>query len=165
MPSQLRMPIQKPTGHNCFACGTANPRGLKLEFYYTGEEVCSDIALEIFFEGWGNVAHGAILSTLLDEVMSWTVIYMKRVFFFTRKMEIKYIKPVFVGTDLTVKGRLKDESHKRLVKVKGEIVDKTGKLLTRSTGEYVLLSEDQFSSISEKERRDMTQLFSRLPPL
>jgi acyl-CoA thioesterase FadM len=90
---------------------------------------------------------------------------MKRVFFFTRKMEIKYIKPVFVGTDLTVKGRLEDESHKRLVRVKGEIVDKTGKLFTRSRGEYVILSEDQFSSISEKERQDMNQLFSRLPPL
>lgn len=165
MPGPLKMPIPKPTGHNCFACGTANPRGLKLEFYYTGEEVCSDIALERFFEGWGNVAHGGILSTLLDEVMSWTVIYMKRVFFFTRKMEIKYIKPVLVGTDLTVKGRLGDESHKRLVKVKGEIVDKSGKLLTRSTGEYVILSEDQFSSVSERERQEMNQLFSKLPPL
>jgi acyl-coenzyme A thioesterase PaaI-like protein len=165
MHNQLRVPIPKPQGHGCFACGTENPRGLKLDFYYTGEEVCSDITLDRFFEGWGNVAHGGILSTLLDEVMSWTVIYLKRVFFFTRKMEIKYIKPVLVGTELTVKGRLEDDSHKRLIKVKGEIVDKAGKLLTKGSGKYGILSEDQFSSVSQKVRQEMNQLFSKLPPL
>ena len=125
----------------------------------------TDIVVERAFEGWGNVAHGGILSTLLDEVMSWAVIYFKRVFFFTRKMEIKYVKPVLVGSELTIKGRLEEDSHERVVRVKGEIVDKAGTLLTRGSGEYVILSEHQCSSVSEKVREDVEMLFAILPPV
>lgn len=75
-----REPIPKLEGYNCFACGTTNPIGLNLNFYREGEYVCSDITLDKNYEGWENMAHGGIVSALLDEVMSWTVIYFRRVF-------------------------------------------------------------------------------------
>ena len=100
--------ISKVKGYHCFACGTANPIGLNLNFYRLGDTVCSDITLGRSYEGWENLVHGGIISTLLDEVMSWTIIYFKKVFFVTRKMDVKYIKPVKVGMPLTVKGKLMD---------------------------------------------------------
>ena len=63
--------IPKLEGYNCFACGTANPIGLNLHFYLRGGYLCSDITLGKNYEGWENMAHGGIVSTLLDEVMSW----------------------------------------------------------------------------------------------
>jgi hypothetical protein len=72
--------IPKLKGYNCFACGTTNPIGLNLTFYRRGEYVCSDIKLGRNYEGWENMAHGGIISTLLDEVMGWALIYFKKFF-------------------------------------------------------------------------------------
>ena len=55
--------------------------------------------------GWENMVHGGIISALLDEVMSWAIMYHKKTFLVTRKMSIKYIRPVPVETPLTAKGR------------------------------------------------------------
>ena len=89
--SDERFDIEKPQGHGCFACGTANPIGLNLQFYRLGDSVCSDITLTKHHEGWENIAHGGIISTMIDETMSWAILYFKRVFMVTRKMNIKYI--------------------------------------------------------------------------
>ena len=156
-----RVEIQKLQGHHCFACGTANPIGLNLNFYRLDNAVCSDITLGKNHEGWENMVHGGIISTLLDEVMSWSIIYFKRVFFVTRKMEVKYIKPVLVGTPLTVKGRLFDDTQSRKVKAKGEILDKEGKLLVKSVGEFVILPNEKLSSVSEELKKDMLSFFGK----
>jgi acyl-coenzyme A thioesterase PaaI-like protein len=117
--------------------------------------------LEKYHEGWQNMAHGGIISTLLDEVMSWTIIYFKKVFFVTRKMEVKYVNPVLVGTPLTVKGMLRDESEPPKITARAEIRDDTGKLLVRSKGEFVILSKERLSSVPDDLKQDMLSLFRK----
>jgi uncharacterized protein (TIGR00369 family) len=121
--------------------------------------VCSDITLERNHEGWENMAHGGIISTLLDEVMSWTVLYFKKTFLVTRKMEIKYIKPVPLSIPLTARGKILDEPGYSKIEVRGEIVDAAGKLLVRSRGEFVMLAENQLSSVSNGLKREMMDMF------
>lgn len=157
-----RIPIPKLIGHGCFACGTANPIGLKLQFYREGEAVCTDIALEEHYEGWHNMVHGGIISTVLDEVMSWTIIVFKRVFFVTRKMEVKYLKPVQIGTPLTVKGRLVGDSRPPLISVRGEVFGPNGTLLARSRGEFVVVPEEELPAVSRDLKEDMCRLFDQL---
>jgi len=154
--------IPKLQGYGCFACGTANPIGLNLQFYLAGEELCSDITLGKNYEGWANMAHGGILSTLLDEVMSWTIIVFKRVFFVTRKMEVKYIKPVMIGTPLTVKGRIAEESKNPKIKAKAEVCDQEGTLFARAKGEFIVLPEERLSQVPDRLKQDMNELFQRL---
>ena len=162
MSSEKKVPIEKLQGGCCFACGTANPIGLNLQFYQLGDAVCSDITLGKYHEGWQNMAHGGIISTLLDEVMSWTIIYFKKVFFVTRKMEVKYVNPVLVGIPLTVKGILRDESAPPRITVRAEIRDdKKGRLLVRSKGEFVVLSKERLSSVPDDLKEDMVSLFRR----
>jgi len=154
--------IEKPQGHYCFACGTANPIGLKLEFYRLADSICSEITLDKVHEGWENLAHGGIISTLLDEVMSWTVLYFRRVLFVTRKMRTKYIRPVLIGTPLTVRGILIDTSEPPKIMTRGEILDDHGKLLVRSTGEFIELPAERFSSVSEAVKKEMLALLEKL---
>ena len=154
-----RVPIQKLQGHHCFACGTDNPIGLNMRFYRMENAVCSDITLGKNHEGWENMAHGGIISTLLDEVMSWTVLYFKRTFLVTRKMEIKYIKPVPLGILLTARGKILDEPGNSRIEVQSEIVDTEGKLLVRSRGEFVMLAENQLSSVPNGLKQKMAALF------
>ena len=158
---RTKIPLPKPQGHYCFACGTANPIGLHLNFYRLDDWICSEITLSREYEGWENMAHGGIISTLLDEVMSWTLIYFKRAFFVTRKMQIKYVRPVPVGEPLFVRGRIiKDGSQ--LVKVRGDVLDGENRLLTRSEGEFAMVSEDKLSSVPEGLKKDMKELFQKM---
>ncbi len=156
-----RIPIQKLQGHHCFACGTDNPIGLNMQFYHLEDMVCSDIILKKDHEGWENMAHGGIISTLLDEVMSWTVLYFKRTFLVTRKMNMKYIKPVSLGVPLTARGKILDEPGNSRIEVQGEIVDAAGKLLVRSRGEFVMLAENQLTSVSSGLKQEMIHMFEQ----
>jgi len=156
-----KIPLPKPQGHHCFACGTANPIGLHLDFYRLGDSICSEVTLSREYEGWENMAHGGIVSTLLDEVMSWTLIYFKKAFFVTRKIQVKYVRPVPVGEPLVVKGRItKDGSQ--LVKVRGDVLDGGNRLLARSEGEFAMVSEDKLSSVPEGLKKDMKELFQKM---
>ncbi|MGD8228950.1 MAG: PaaI family thioesterase [Desulfobacteraceae bacterium] len=158
-----RIDLPKLQGHHCFACGTANPKGLDLHFYRYGETICTDITLDRHHEGWENVAHGGILSTLLDETMSWTIIFFRRIFFVTRKMEIKYIRPVPIGVPLTIKGQIADDSTPPIIKAKAEILSGDGHLMVRSVGEFVVVPEEKLSMVPEGLKKDMNELFERLP--
>jgi len=162
MIAEEKINIPKLQGHHCFACGTANPIGLNLEFYRLDDAVCSEITLGNNYEGWQNISHGGIISTLLDELMSWTIIYFKRIFFLTRKMEVKYIRPVLIGTPLTIKGRLIDDSEHPKIKAKAEIVDDQDNILARSIGEFIVLPKEKLTSIPEDLKKEMLLLFDRL---
>ena len=153
--------IPKLEGYNCFACGTANPIGLNLSFYRQGEYICSDIALEKNYGGWENMAHGGIVSTLLDEVMSWTVIYFRRIFFLTRRMKIKYIKPVPLYRLLTVKGKMIEGGNRRLCKASGLIQDEDKNTLVRAEATFAILSGKDLSLVPDKQRGEMDNLFKR----
>ena len=156
---EKRVDIKKPEGHHCFACGTANPIGLNLKFYSLGDVVCSDIILEKVHEGWQDLAHGGIISTLLDEVMSWAIMRSKKTFIVTRKMDIKYVRNVLIGTPLTVIGRFLGDGKPPLVKAKAEIRDDEGRLLVRSNGEFVVLPEERLSTVPKEFKDEMFSLF------
>jgi acyl-coenzyme A thioesterase PaaI-like protein len=157
--NESQHPLSKPTGHHCFACGTDNPSGLHLDFYVSGDRVCTDVILDRYRVGWEGIAHGGIISTLLDEIMSWTILYFRRVFFVTRKMEVRYVKPVPIEEPLTVRGRLGKDRLTPKIEVHAEIVDRHGNQLARSTGEFVELTGDRLAMIPAELRDEMNSLF------
>ena len=153
------VPIEKLQGYGCFACGTANPIGLDMQFYRLGDAVCSEIVLSKQYEGWENMAHGGIVSTLLDEIMSWTGMYFKRSFLVTRKMEIKYIRPVPVETPLIVSGKLGKPSQYPKVEVSGQIRNRDGNLFVRAAGQFAMVPEEKLSTVSKALKEDTLRLF------
>ncbi len=114
-----------------------------------------------YHEGWQDVAHGGIISTLLDEVMSWAIMYSKKTFVVTRKMDIKYVRNVSIGTPLTVTGRLVDDTKPPKVKARAEIRDDEGRLLVRGNGEFVVLPEERLSSVPKSFKDEMFSLFEK----
>lgn len=163
--SVRKVPLAKMRGHHCFACGTDNPIGLNLDFYLSDDKVCTDVTLTRYHVGWQNMAHGGIVSTLLDEVMSWTAIYLKKAFFVTRRMEIKYIKPVLVEVPLTVKGRLLRDLRGPLVEVKAEVYNQQNEILARSTGRFAAVSNDDYTLVPEDWQDNMNQWIDSLPQI
>jgi acyl-CoA thioesterase FadM len=156
-----RVYIEKPDGHYCFACGTANPIGLNLQFYRKDNAIYTEITLGKVYEGWEGVAHGGIISTLMDEVMSWAIMYAKKAFLVTRKMNSKYVRNVMIGTPLIVSGRMTDDSEPPKVRAKAEIRDEAGRLLVRGTAEFVTISRDALSTVTGRMQEEMLALFER----
>jgi acyl-coenzyme A thioesterase PaaI-like protein len=69
-------PDISPVADNyCFVCGRDNPRGLKIQVKYFPDEMAAEtrLALPREYQGWADVIHGGILSTLLDEMMAHAV--------------------------------------------------------------------------------------------
>jgi acyl-CoA thioesterase FadM len=161
MGEEERIELPHLQGHGCFACGTENPIGLNLKFYKKGEEICTDITLDKVYEGWEGIAHGGIVSTLLDEIMSWAILYSKKVFIVTRSMTVKYIRPIMIGTPLYITGRVLGDMKFPKIGASAEVRDKEGGLLVRSNGEFVAIAEEKFSSIPENYKKEMTLLFEK----
>jgi uncharacterized protein (TIGR00369 family) len=107
------------------------------------------------------MAHGGIISTLLDEVMAWTIMYFKRVFFVTRKMEIKYVRPVLIGMPLTVKGRMMKDRKTPYIGAVADILDSKNQLLARATGEFVEIPKDKLDMVPDGLKQDMVELFTK----
>ena len=89
----------------CFACGRDNPIGLKLDFHFEGEEYVTQFEVKREYQGWSEMAHGGLLATVLDEVMT-RILWAKGINTVTARLEVRYRKPVPVGSVLEVRSRL-----------------------------------------------------------
>ena len=59
---------------SCFACSPSNSRGLKLDFRVDeGGKMAAQWLPNADFEGFRGIAHGGIVSTVLDEAMAKAV--------------------------------------------------------------------------------------------
>ena len=54
---------------NCFGCGADNPIGLRLQYRREGDAVVTEFTPGDEHEGWPDIVHGGIITTLLYEVM------------------------------------------------------------------------------------------------
>lgn len=149
----------------CFACGPDNPNGLGMSFYAVGRTIRSDVTLSRHHMGWENLAHGGIISTILDEIMGWTVIAFKRVFFVTRKMEVHYLRPVELDVPLTVMGELDSDLAPKGCLTKGTLLDPNGRKLAEASAEMRYLSHKRLPVLPEHYRKGMMELFEQLREL
>ena len=139
----------------CFACGPENSYGLRMCFESNGGQIRSKVSMEKAFRGWSNLIHGGILSTMLDETMSWTVINFTRKFMLTRSMTVTFKKPVRVGGVITVTGYIKEQSSERNVLVVAEIHDEDGDLCATAEGDFALFSKEHFLRMSIMPEEDI----------
>jgi acyl-coenzyme A thioesterase PaaI-like protein len=95
----------------CFACSPSNPRGLQLEFHEdeSGKMVAQWVPNEDF-EGFHGIAHGGIVSTVLDEAMAKTVA-ATGADALTAEMRVRFRQQVSTGIPVLVQGWI--ESRKR----------------------------------------------------
>ena len=105
----------------CFVCGPDNPSGLQIQLDINPEtcEATSQVTLDQRFQGWQGVIHGGILAALLDEVAIYAC-RSKGEQFVTAEINVRYRKPVPVGSIIDLKGRV-TESRRNLYMVKSRI--------------------------------------------
>lgn len=134
--SALRENELTTNGH-CFACGARNVYGLRMRVgYENGAAVCR-LSLGRQYQGWDHIAHGGIVSTVLDEIIAYAVInYVGQGL--TTRMETTFRKAVPLGEPLKAVGRV--TSHRgRLATAEGRIyLAQDDTLLAEATARWVI---------------------------
>ncbi len=121
-------------GH-CFACGPKNPIGLKLKFVFDGETLKTDFTPKKEHQGYFNIVHGGIITTLLDEVMVQLAIYMEMPAV-TAQMDIRLKKPLEVGGKVTVIAEMLKETRKTFESY-AKVITEDGVIVADSRGKLV----------------------------
>ncbi len=138
----------------CFACGSGNPHGLRLQFAPgpEGKSYICEFELEGSFVGPPGHAHGGIIATILDEAMG-KALKLKGKVALTRRMEVEYLRPVPLGQKLVAEGRVR--SHRgRVLYNSAELRDVHGRVLARSRGKFLSINpEKMFARDLEAERK------------
>ncbi len=119
----------------CFACGKLNPIGLKLDFVVEGDEYVTYFTPSENHQGWNNIVHGGLVSTVIDEVMvrqAWDN-GLKVV---TGEISVRFRKPAYVGHKIRFAAKL-GRDHGRVVESSAEAVDEDGTVLASSKGKLV----------------------------
>ena len=122
--------------HNCFACGTLNANGLGLVLHLEHERSWTELTLDRHFEGWEGIAHGGIVSTILDEVMAWSLVASDN-WGVTARLAVEFRRPVPIETAIRADGWV-TRSRRRVVDTSARLIElETGIELATATGVYV----------------------------
>lgn len=135
--------LPKMENHLCFGCGPANEHGLNMQFYGNGASIMSWVTVPGHLCGWNNLVHGGIISTLLDEIMSSSVVYVLQAMGMTRSMSLDFIQPVYAGREIKVQSRILEVKNGREATVEGILSNENGEICAKSTGTYVLFSPEK----------------------
>jgi acyl-coenzyme A thioesterase PaaI-like protein len=101
--------LQLVKDRRCFVCGVENPDGLKLKIVYDGADgVEAEFIAEDRYRGWSDYLHGGVLTLIFDEMLGWLSRYMGHDAM-TARLEVRYRKPVPLGSRLTFNGVLERE--------------------------------------------------------
>ena len=124
--------------NRCFACGKENPFGLQVnpDITSNGARVKIECTPPGHFQGWANVIHGGILSTLLDEAITHVGIASFEEPAVTAQLEIRFKKPAMAGDKLIVTAN-RVKMGKRLIEVEAHIDSEDGERIVEGSGKVM----------------------------
>ncbi len=140
---KLKNPFAELSSYKCFGCSPNNDHGLKLEFYEDGDEIVSTWEPDPCFQGYTNVLHGGIQSTLMDEIASWVVFVKLKTGGVTSRLTCRFRKPVMVNQGpITLRAKLV-EQRRNLAEIEVKLFNSEGVLCAESVAEYFILSKEK----------------------
>jgi uncharacterized protein (TIGR00369 family) len=132
--------------HFCFACGDRNPDGLRIRFEYPEPGRCRAVLkLDRRFQGWRDILHGGIISTILDEGFAHAYGGPARgagEAAVTAEMTVKFKKPVKIGQTVILEGRVLSAVG-RLISCVSSLSDEGGAVLASATGKLIRAKKAQ----------------------
>ncbi len=131
MPGRLEL----ADDNGCFVCGKDNPIGLKLEFCEEDGEYVTYFTPQKQHQGFVGIAHGGIVSTVLDEVMA-RYVYVLGHRAVTGEMTIRLKRPARVGSKIRFAGRIESENG-RLIYTSATATDEDGALIAEASARMV----------------------------
>jgi uncharacterized protein (TIGR00369 family) len=132
--------LPNSSDHYCFGCSPVNPSGLQMNFFADRDKVISHVTIPEHLCGWSNIAHGGVLTTILDEIMSWAALHFIKRITMTKSMNIEFIKPVYIRNPLKAEGKVLEISGKHDVVMEGILYNENGVACAKSTANFAIFS-------------------------
>jgi len=126
--------------HYCFVCGKKNPIGLKLDFCFDGKTIKTEFTPTKEHQGYFNIVHGGIISTLLDEVMVKLAIELGMPAV-TAQMDIRLKKALNTGVKITVSAEITRDA-KKIIESYAKAVTDDGVIVADAKGKLVKIRSD-----------------------
>lgn len=137
----------------CFVCGLKNDFGLHASFY----EVEGGQLVALFtpceqHQGYPGRMHGGLAATILDETIGRALMITNaEAWGVTVEFTARYKKPVPLGQELRVVGRINRDSR-RLFEGTGEILLPDGQVAVEGTGKYIKLPLEDIADFDFDEQ-------------
>ena len=142
--NSAKAPLPIPTSDNyCFVCGKDNPQGFQIKVRYSEAELSAETELTIprEYQGWAEVIHGGILSTLLDELMAHAIWHFAGPGL-TISLEVRFHAPLKPNEAIRVRGVMHTPTGSRR-QAEGEIIRiADGQRIASGKSRFLLLPGD-----------------------
>lgn len=135
-------PLTKKTDTHCFGCSPTNVSGLKMRFHASEDSVISRLSVPSHLCGWHTIVHGGIVSTILDETMSWATIYLLKRVVLTTSITVDFIKPVIAEKEIYAQGKVFERLNEREAIMEGTLFNSDGEICSKSKGTFRLFTPD-----------------------
>jgi uncharacterized protein (TIGR00369 family) len=132
--------LPNSSDHFCFGCSPVNPSGLQMNFFADRDTVFSNVTIPDHLCGWSNIAHGGVLTTILDEIMSWAALHFIKRITMTKSMNIEFIKPVYIRNPLKAEGKVLEITGKHEALMEGILYNDKGDACAKSTANFAIFS-------------------------
>ena len=126
--------------HNCFGCSPTNASGLQMAFLADETSVTSHVIVPEHLCGWNSLVHGGVMSTILDEIMSWAAIHILKQIPMTKSISVDFMKPVYVGHPLKAQGRVLEKISLREALMEGKIFNAEDVCCAKAKGTFAVFS-------------------------
>jgi uncharacterized protein (TIGR00369 family) len=112
-----------------------------MEFYENGDEVVSEWQPGQHLQGYGNVLHGGVISTAMDEIASWYIMTKLKTAGVTYQLQTKFLSPVYTNKGkITLRATLK-EQRRRKTDIEVRLYNNEGKLCAEGLVGYFVFPE------------------------
>lgn len=123
---------------HCFVCGEKNPNGLNLTFSFREGKAAAEFILHKTYQGYKDIVHGGIISTLLDESMVKAAL-LQGIPVVTAEITIRFKNPLMVGEKAIVEAHI-TETNRKIIDTSATIKKLDGTLIAE--GYAKLLRQD-----------------------
>ena len=134
--------------HHCFACGTTNPIGMRLQIALGDGTATTEWKPGPDFVGWSDRVHGGLLAAVLDEVMAWAP-SSDDAWAVTSRFTVRFHSPASPGELLNATGWVEGK-RRRIYTTRGEIRALDGRLVAEAEGTYVGASPSQKAELKKR---------------
>ena len=123
---------------SCFACGTDNPRGLRLQFLLQEElGMVAEWTPDSDLEGYQGIVHGGIVSTVLDEAMAKAVA-ATGADALTAEMRVRFRHEVSTAIPVLVQGWI-ESRQRRIFRTEASLTGPDGSELAHAWATFLEL--------------------------
>lgn len=106
----------------CFACGKESEFGLQLKFKLQEDNsVCCKFKASNDYQGYDDILHGGIISTILDSAMVNLFYLKKGLELKTVRLNLRFIRPILATKEINISA-IEDVNMKSFYKAKAKIV-------------------------------------------